>query len=307
MVKEHQVLHACHLAELDADHVARMAPVFLDRDRLGERVHGVEDDEIRVAKEGDDRLGLRAVLELVLRVGGVDDALAADLEAIAIGVARVALQLRRHLHAADFERVSTREAQERDVGVELLERHREAGRRLLQAKRLLEDVMAAVDADLRAAPVSGTEEGKPHDVVPVRVRHEHVDGRRASALARHDVIAEGARAATHVADEVLVRSQVELDARGVAAVGMAEREGQLGAGEGIGLAIGGEAPAGSGDQRLRQLVADVGRGQADRDGAARTPEAYAHRALSPGRRPAPPAATPRRAPRVSCRTPAAPG
>src|SRR5207237_1047101 len=46
MVEQHEVLHPRELAELHADHVAGMAPVLLDRDRLGERIHRVEDDEI---------------------------------------------------------------------------------------------------------------------------------------------------------------------------------------------------------------------------------------------------------------------
>src|SRR3954462_5791190 len=66
MVKEHQVLDVRALAKLDAYHVARMAPVFLDRVGLGERIHGAEDRQIGVAEESDDRLSLGAVLELVL-------------------------------------------------------------------------------------------------------------------------------------------------------------------------------------------------------------------------------------------------
>src|SRR5207237_1363620 len=71
VVKEHEVLHPRELAQLDAHHVARMAPVLLDRDRLGERIHGVEDDEIGGAEKAHDRFGLRTVLGLVLRVGAV--------------------------------------------------------------------------------------------------------------------------------------------------------------------------------------------------------------------------------------------
>src|SRR5947208_3372419 len=64
VVEEHQVLRVRHLAELDADHVARVSPVLLHRDRLRQGVHGVEDHEIGIAEEGDDRRGLRAILEL---------------------------------------------------------------------------------------------------------------------------------------------------------------------------------------------------------------------------------------------------
>ena len=56
VVEQAQVAHPRHLAELDADDVARVAPVLLDGHRLGERVHGVEDDEVGVAEELDEGL-----------------------------------------------------------------------------------------------------------------------------------------------------------------------------------------------------------------------------------------------------------
>src|SRR5439155_5550947 len=154
VVKEHEMLHSRELAQLDAHHVARMAPVLLDRDRLGERIHGVEDDEIGVSEKARDRVGLSAVLELVLGVGAVDDAAAADLEAQAVGVARMALELRRHAQPAYFRRAPRRDLDELDGRAEVVERHWEAGRRLLQPEGPLEDAVAAVDADARAAHVS---------------------------------------------------------------------------------------------------------------------------------------------------------
>src|SRR5258706_5983522 len=43
VVEQAQSLRSGHLAQLDADDVARVAPVLLDRYRVSERVHGVED------------------------------------------------------------------------------------------------------------------------------------------------------------------------------------------------------------------------------------------------------------------------
>ena len=66
VVEQAQVRGARELAQLDADDVARMTPVGLDRDGVGERVHRIEDHEIRAAEELDEAVGLARILELVL-------------------------------------------------------------------------------------------------------------------------------------------------------------------------------------------------------------------------------------------------
>ena len=161
VVEEDEVLGARHLAQLHADDVARVAPVGLHADRLGERVHRVEDHHVGVAEEGGEVLGLGAVLELVLGIGRVDHRLAVALEAVAVRIAAVQLQVRRHREAVHLVGLVGLELHELDRGAELLPPHREAGRRLLQAEGLLEDVVAAVDADLRPRHVRGPKKGKP--------------------------------------------------------------------------------------------------------------------------------------------------
>src|SRR5260221_9712070 len=94
------------------------------------------------------------------------------------------------------------------------------------------------------------------------------------------MLAEGARTAAHVADEVFVMPGVELDTGGVSAESVADRERQVLLGKRIGIAVGNEALARSRDERAGKLVAHVGDGKADRDGAARTPETYAHGPLA---------------------------
>src|SRR5207344_250237 len=56
---------------------------------------GVEDHDVGVPEEVRERLGLGAVLELVLGIGRVDHRLAFVLEAEAVGIAAVQLQVRR--------------------------------------------------------------------------------------------------------------------------------------------------------------------------------------------------------------------
>ena len=94
VVEQAQMARAGHLAQLDADDVARVAPVGLDRDRVGERVHRVENDEVGIAEELDEALGVARVGERVLGIGRVDDDPALRLEAVAVGVAGVALEHR---------------------------------------------------------------------------------------------------------------------------------------------------------------------------------------------------------------------
>src|SRR5687767_2224546 len=45
VMEQHEMLRVRELAQLHADDVARMPPVFLHRNRVRERIHRVEDDE----------------------------------------------------------------------------------------------------------------------------------------------------------------------------------------------------------------------------------------------------------------------
>src|SRR4029453_17329774 len=91
---------AGELAQLDADDVARMPPVRLDRYRVRKRVHPVEDHEIGIAEEIGETLRL-VRLERVLGIGGINHRPAVLLEAISIGVAAMALAQCRHRHPVD--------------------------------------------------------------------------------------------------------------------------------------------------------------------------------------------------------------
>src|SRR6476469_9811081 len=63
---QRETLRARGLADLDTDHVARMSPVRLDGDRIGKRVHGVEDYEVRFSEEISECIQLARFVELML-------------------------------------------------------------------------------------------------------------------------------------------------------------------------------------------------------------------------------------------------
>ena len=67
-MEQAKVPHAGHLAQLDANHVARMSPILLDGDCIGEREHAIEDHEVRVLEEIDKAFGLPWISQLVFRV-----------------------------------------------------------------------------------------------------------------------------------------------------------------------------------------------------------------------------------------------
>ena len=198
-----QMLHVCHLRHLHADDVAGVPPVLLHRHRVQQRVHGVEDDQVRIAEELDEATGFARVFELVLGIGRVHHDFPIAFEAVAVGVAGVPLQLRRDFESGNVVTGAGPELHEFDIGGEPGKIHREAGRRLLQPERLLEHVVTAMDTDARPRNIGGGEEGKSHDMVPVQVGHDHVDdrrrrmdGTRQEDAARDDADTTGARALT---------------------------------------------------------------------------------------------------------------
>src|SRR5258706_5295343 len=141
---------------------------------------------------------------------------------------------------------------------------------------MLQHVVAAVDADLRAGDVRGAEEGETHDVVPVHVGHEDVHRGGLARLAGEHVHAERPRAAAHVADVVLVAGQLDLHAGRVAAEGVREREVELLGRVGVRFLVARESLARGLHQRLRELVADIGGREVARIRPAGAPEAHAH-------------------------------
>ena len=87
--------------------------------------------------------------------------------------------------------------------------------------------MTTVNADFRARHVGGTEKRKTHNVVPVHMRHENIHRRRAPVLLGQHMCAERSRATAHIADVVLVASQIEFNARRMTAKSIANGKRQF--------------------------------------------------------------------------------
>src|SRR5258706_9948760 len=91
MMVENEVLRPRQLAQFDASYIVRVSPILLDRYRIGERVHGVENDQVGVAEKIDETLRFVHIVELMFRIGRIDQDLVAAFEAVAIGIAPMRL------------------------------------------------------------------------------------------------------------------------------------------------------------------------------------------------------------------------
>ena len=190
------------------------------------------------------------------------------------------LQHRGHRDAGDLVDAAWLEMNEFHLRAEDREIDRKRRLVLLPAQRRLQPVVAAVDHD----PVSGNEgrheERQPHDVVPVQVRQEDVEGLRGALALRRGGLTERPQAAAHVADEVVGAAGFELDARAVSAVGAGHRKRQIRENL-FQVGFGGESVTARSAQRRKKLLAQARRGQRDRQRTPRPPEANPHHAAGP--------------------------
>src|SRR6185369_9854057 len=93
------------------------------------------------------------------------------------------------------------EPDEFDLRSELVELDRKIRGRMLPAERLLEHLVAAMNADLVARNIGRRKERESHDVIPVHMGHEHVvRARILEASCSDDLVAERPRAGAHVAE-----------------------------------------------------------------------------------------------------------
>ena len=271
MMEQAQMPCTGHLAQLDGDDIARMAPVRLDRDRVGQRVHCIEYDHIGIAKELDEGARLRKVGQVVLGVGGVDHGPARRSEAISVRISGVPLEHEANRQSRDLVFASGLQANEFDVRAQRGKIHGERRCAVLSPQSLLESGVPAIDAEPVAFEIGGGEKRKPHDVVPMHVGHEDVIRLRRSRVARHGLLAEGAHAAAEVAEDVLGTSRFDLDARAVTAIGAGH--GDIEAVDiGIELTVRCKGAPGRAAQRSHYLLADLGRGEGDRQRSAGAPE-----------------------------------
>src|SRR5258708_39040132 len=99
---------------------------------------------------------------------------------------------------------------------------------MLMPDRLLQYLVAAVNADRVAWDIGRGKERKPHDVVPMQVRHEDVvTGLAARSVPGEQMIAELAHPGAQIAQHVFVTTGCDFHTAGVAAVGAADRKRQF--------------------------------------------------------------------------------
>src|SRR6266850_8034552 len=229
VVEKHQVFHIGKLTQLDPDYIARMAPVLLYRDGLGERVHGVENHKVGVGKKSGRAFDCIRYVQPVLRIGRIHDDPAVADESIAVGVTGMALELCGYAPPCDLVAPPRLECDEFYRGPEAIKRHRETGRVLLAAKGFFEIGVAAVNSNPVSRNVGRSEKWKAHDVVPVKMGLEHVEdvGLGGTVSAKH-VVSEDAYAAPEIAQYVFVVTRIELHAGGIAPEGVRNRKIKLG-------------------------------------------------------------------------------
>src|SRR6516162_2737774 len=101
-MKQCKPFDLCCLRQLDRNNVAGMSPMLLDRYRITERVHCIEDQQIGTAAELDEWIGFVEAIIFVLSIGRVDDRFAALVKAIGKRIARVRLFYRGHRKTGDL-------------------------------------------------------------------------------------------------------------------------------------------------------------------------------------------------------------
>src|SRR5438105_8702442 len=170
VMKQHESPDSRRLRQLDRHDIARMTPIHLDRDRIAERIHGVEDQQIAVSVKLDERVGFVELGALVLTVGGVNDRLPALGKAKPVGIPGVKLFDRGDGKTGYFVSAVGLQGDELDARAQRVKIDGKPRSRVLGAQRLAEHPVTAVYANPIAWNVSGGEKREPHDVVPVRVR-----------------------------------------------------------------------------------------------------------------------------------------
>src|SRR5215472_7822866 len=123
----------CCLRQLDRNDVAAMAPMLLERHRITERVHCIEDQQIGAAAELYEWIGLVQAIIFVLTIGRVDDRLASLVETIGVRISRVRLFYRGHRKTGDLASPAGFEGHELDRPAERAKIYGKPGSRVLGA------------------------------------------------------------------------------------------------------------------------------------------------------------------------------
>ena len=70
------------VAQINRGHPARMAPIFLHRQRLSERVHGIEDDQVCFVEEIHEDLLSLQIVHLIFAISRIDDTATVPFETV---------------------------------------------------------------------------------------------------------------------------------------------------------------------------------------------------------------------------------
>src|SRR6516162_6249287 len=191
VMEQCEAFDLCCLRQLDRNNVAGVAPMLLDRQRVTERVHCIEDQQIGVPVELDKWIGLVEAIIFVLAIGRIDDGLGSLGKAIRIRITRVKLLHRSHRKTGDLANLAGFEGHELDRRGERAKIYGKPRSRVLGAQRLFERLVAAEDANSVPRNVSGGEKREPHDVIPMGMWQEDVEAVLApAAMLPQNAIAE---------------------------------------------------------------------------------------------------------------------
>src|SRR6516164_4343773 len=146
-MKQCKPFDLCCLRQLDRNNVAGMSPMLLDRYRITERVHCIEDQQIGAAAELDKWIGFVQAIIFVLTVGRVDDRLAPLGKTIGIRIARVRLFYRGHPKTCDLASPAGFEGHELDRRGERAKIYGKPRSRVLGAERPFKLLVAPEDAN----------------------------------------------------------------------------------------------------------------------------------------------------------------
>src|SRR6516164_11106252 len=113
-MEQRKALDLCCVRQLDRDDVAGMTPMFLNRHRVTERVHCIEDEQIGAAAELDKWIGFMEAIIFVLTIGRVDDRLGPLVKAIGVRITGVKLLYRGNPETRDLANLARFEGHELD-------------------------------------------------------------------------------------------------------------------------------------------------------------------------------------------------
>src|SRR6516162_11258659 len=132
-----------------------MAPMLLNRHRVTERVHGIEDQQIGIPVELDKWIGFVKAIILVLAIGRVDNGLSPLGKAIGIRITRVKLLYRGYRKTGDLANLAGFEGHELDRRGKRAKIDGKPRSRVLDTQRLVERLVATVNANSISRNVSG--------------------------------------------------------------------------------------------------------------------------------------------------------